>query len=376
MNFSFIKSSHIRDEIPTLTSFRFVTAFIVFLFHCKLHFGFHFGVKLIDKFIKNGAVFMTGFFVLSGYILSYVYAKKSFQTSREIFGFYLKRVARLYPVYIAATLVYFIFVRPEMPYVVGDWIRIVINDLFLLQAFFPGMFQLGINGGTWSISVEAFFYFLFPFILLLFAKRPYTLLVVSLFLTVIISVNIIGEKSSLRESIKNYYSNPLLRINEFMTGVAFYWLGARGSLNQLPKWFRSASFVFILIFALTVLNQSNDGHSYMGLNCFIVPLSGLLIFNFHNIGFGPMKNSRVIHYLGRISYSFYMWQFVAIEVGKYLKANYALHVWEIMIMVLFLNIFVSSLSYHLIEEPFRRMILKRGEWSVDRLLRLGSHLSR
>lgn len=59
--------------ITSLTSFRFITAFIVFLFHCKIHFNWDCGAKIIDKFLIKGATFMSGFFVLSGFIMSHVY---------------------------------------------------------------------------------------------------------------------------------------------------------------------------------------------------------------------------------------------------------------------------------------------------------------
>lgn len=99
-----ISSSHIKNEVPSLTSFRFITAFVVFLFHCKIHLGYNTGIALLDKFLNNGAVFMTGFFVLSGYIMCYVYSTKDFRKKSEIYNFYLKRFARVYPVYFIATV--------------------------------------------------------------------------------------------------------------------------------------------------------------------------------------------------------------------------------------------------------------------------------
>ncbi|EAW30847.1 putative transmembrane acyltransferase [marine gamma proteobacterium HTCC2143] len=362
---SFVNDSHIKNEVSTLTSFRFVTAFVVFLFHCKIHFGYNFGLKVVDKFLSNGAVFMTGFFVLSGYIMCHVYLKKDFKQKSEIFNFYLKRFARIYPIYFVATIVYFIFVAPKTPYSGGDWTRIIINDLFAVQAFFPNMFQLGINGGTWSISVEAFFYFLFPLIIILFAKKPHALLLIGLALSLIITANILGESYSTRNNIKTYYSNPVMRINEFMIGISFYLLSLKGAFNGFPKILKSSSFIFLLIFGLTVLEQSEGGYHYMGLHFFLIPLFGLLIFNFHNISFGPMKNSKIINYLGRISYSFYMWQFIAIQAGKYVKSQYSIDAWYIMLIALALNIIISAISYHFIEEKFRKIVIRKVDPRIN-----------
>lgn len=71
-------------EIRSLTAFRFITAFMVYFFHCSFHFGAVFPVDLVARFIRNGAVFMTGFFVLSDFIMSYVYEKTDF-TCRKIY---------------------------------------------------------------------------------------------------------------------------------------------------------------------------------------------------------------------------------------------------------------------------------------------------
>ena len=179
-----------KPEIRPLTSFRFITAFVVFLFHCKIHLGFSFGIKLIDKFINNGAVFMTGFFIMSGYVMCYVYSSKNFSQKREVINFYIKRFAKIYPTYLIGSIIYFIFIKPENSYSIQEWIRIALNDILLVQSFFPKMFELGINSGTWSISVEAFFYLLFPIIIVLFLKKPFTLLSLGLFLSLVININI------------------------------------------------------------------------------------------------------------------------------------------------------------------------------------------
>jgi peptidoglycan/LPS O-acetylase OafA/YrhL len=54
---------------------------------------------------------MNGFFVLSGFIMAHVYAKADFSEKQQIFNFYIKRFAKIYPTYLVATVVYFLFFR-------------------------------------------------------------------------------------------------------------------------------------------------------------------------------------------------------------------------------------------------------------------------
>ena len=56
--------------IPSLMFFRFITALVVYLFHCKIHFGWEPGIAFFDRLLNNSAVFVTEFFALSTYIMA------------------------------------------------------------------------------------------------------------------------------------------------------------------------------------------------------------------------------------------------------------------------------------------------------------------
>lgn len=104
-------TSKTNVTIPSLTSFRFITALVVFLFHCRIHLNWETGIDIFDRFINHGAVFMTGFFVLSGFIMAHVYAFTDFTKISNIRSFYLKRFAKIYPTYALTTIIYFAFFR-------------------------------------------------------------------------------------------------------------------------------------------------------------------------------------------------------------------------------------------------------------------------
>jgi len=111
---------------------------------------------------------MIGFFVLSGFIMTHVYQNTDFTKRINIFNYYIKRFAKIYPVYIIATILYFCIFHNWSG---SEFVRIIVNDIFLTQAFFASMFNLGMNGGTWSLTVEMFLYFLFPFLMILLNKN-------------------------------------------------------------------------------------------------------------------------------------------------------------------------------------------------------------
>src|SRR5271155_1236018 len=90
-----------RPDIPALTSLRFFAALWVVLFHVNaigLNRG---GSKVYLAFALLGYVGVSFFFVLSGFILVYVYAGRQIQKRR----FWQARFARVYPAYLFALVV-------------------------------------------------------------------------------------------------------------------------------------------------------------------------------------------------------------------------------------------------------------------------------
>lgn len=333
--------SNEAHQIPSLTSFRFITAFVVFLFHCRCHLHWKCGVEILDKFISHGAVFMSGFFVLPGYIMSHVYANTDFSKAVNIRSFYVKRFAKIYPTYALTTVFYFSYFRD---FSLSEYVRILINDLFLVQGFFPSMFKLGINGGTWSLTVEMFLYFLFPFFLILSGKSP-KIAIAGIIIAILISLNVYFEKSD------PVYANPIFRLADFTCGIGFYFalrnLGPSRCLHFL---------VLPLLFCVCVC--LGDGkYRYMLGQFIIIPLFGLWIALVHHSS-SFIYNNRMLEYLGLISYSFYLWQFVAIELGKKMVLWFPMiHLHLIVLIVFAANVAASSLSYHWIEERTRKWIL-------------------
>src|SRR5438270_6476303 len=164
-----------RPRLPALTSLRFFAAFHVFLFH-MLAMGAVFGPAWFHSLSSIGYVGVTFFFVLSGFILVYTYAGTS--VSRR--DFWHARFARVYPAYVFALLLttpFFIlgvrhYHEIGLPFMAFEAAHVKCTaalELLLLQAWVPPA-ALSWNGVGWSLSVEAFFYLLFPLLLTRFTR--------------------------------------------------------------------------------------------------------------------------------------------------------------------------------------------------------------
>jgi len=91
-----------RPDVPALTSLRFFAAALVVFFH-YLPRGEADNAWWI-RIINHGYVGVSFFFVLSGFILAYTGVNTDFHCRYERRAFYARRLARIYPAFLLATL--------------------------------------------------------------------------------------------------------------------------------------------------------------------------------------------------------------------------------------------------------------------------------
>ena len=136
---------------------RFVLAMGVVLFHYSLAYA-PFNEGTMNELIKESAFRVSFFFFISGFVMALVYPKTSNKEKNE---FWKKRLSRIGPMYLIAfliTLFLVLFFKGASPKGVA-----LVSHFFMLQSIVPG-YTLDLNYPTWSVSVELFFYLLFPFI--------------------------------------------------------------------------------------------------------------------------------------------------------------------------------------------------------------------
>lgn len=90
-------------RIVGLDYLRIYTVFVVFLFHAWMHLGCTFGK--LTTFVSEGAVLMTLFFMLSGYVLGLKYNKISLEPI-ALKKFYVKRLSSILPLYMICAILY------------------------------------------------------------------------------------------------------------------------------------------------------------------------------------------------------------------------------------------------------------------------------
>jgi len=145
-----------NKRLDQLTFTRFIAALSVVLFHG----GRDLGILKYLPMLSSGPTAVSYFYVLSGFVMALVYYRpgKSFQVK----DYWLARFSRIYPVYIfsfALTCIYYLNILSKIK---ADKIW---ANVLLYQAWFAEYSQT-FNIAAWSLSVEVFFYIIFPLVMI------------------------------------------------------------------------------------------------------------------------------------------------------------------------------------------------------------------
>jgi peptidoglycan/LPS O-acetylase OafA/YrhL len=147
-------ADHQRARLDSLTEARFFAALGVVLLHASIGFGTT--RTWLGSFSAFGFIGVSFFFMLSGFVLTWA-ARDSDAPGQ----FYKRRFARIYPIYVITWLAAVLYAAVGAGTV--SW-RPVLLGATLLQAWNPN-YDMAYNFPAWSLSVEAFFYAMFPFLI-------------------------------------------------------------------------------------------------------------------------------------------------------------------------------------------------------------------
>jgi peptidoglycan/LPS O-acetylase OafA/YrhL len=361
-----------RPRLDALTSLRFFAALMIVAFHARGLFGF----EQAPVYLAQGVTF---FFVLSGFILAYVYPR--LDTARELRGFWRARVARIWPAHLATLALGAVLVGYPWTWATGA------ANVLLLHAWIPlSAFYFGYNAVSWSISTELFFYLAFPWLARRWDATGRWKLLGAALLVVALGVACaawgLAEQFPPNDPVGGYavtrdglmFMHPLGRLLEFTLGIAIAkaWeqRGARPLPGNATAWELGAVAVCVgWMFALPRIAEASQAWLHPIVDDWLehsgaLPAFVALIFV---VAPGRGALSRALSapwlvLLGETSYSLYL-------VHQILLGTYRLHqasfppMPDAMAAALMLAVLLlaSYLLWRVVELPARRWLLGRRE---------------
>ena len=339
------------DYNRNLNGLRGLCAFLVFLRHIwagpRLEGWWGDGLPdaaLFDFLFDSLQCAVEIFFMISGFLIT-----QSLLRAPSIGHFLLHRVLRIYPVFLATHLMLFTL-GPALHYKLLDgidaphWLWLFVTNGLLL----PGMVDLPIvQSNAWSLSYEAAFYLFSVLAWRLGRLLPPAPRAVAIALAAALAC----------------FAAP--RGIFFAAGALVFLLDDRARAIGRRPWLPATVLLPLLFVLLQASLQAPIDEMRLGyaIGCVL----GILLFARLVHGRMPLLRSRVMQYLGDISYSFYLWHPFAYFIGKRLVHGTtaglppALQVLLLFLVALPLALALSHASHRLIERAATGALRRRLE---------------
>jgi peptidoglycan/LPS O-acetylase OafA/YrhL len=354
-----------KHRFEVLDIFRGLFASLVFLYHLS---PFADTALVNNRFVANADMFVDFFFVLSGFVIAYSY--QAISNLGEVRLFLKKRFLRIYPLHLFMLILFVVvefgkkmltaYVKVNNPNDPDNNIFTFVSSLFLLNStplFNPK--DVSWNIPSWSISAEMIAYIVFALLTLaIFVLRADKYKNSIYFLLVLVASGIL---ISVQDSFKIDFTFDY----GFLRGIIGFFLGAI-CLNIFRRTFSvfslrpAALFTgleILAVAAIIILICYGKDLKEIGFVYELLFFVCIYIFAFEKgIVSAALKSVKLLHHLGKYSYSIYMshalmislFNVLFIRILKFPETAYSY-----LVFLNFLVIYVfSSLTYRYIEMQF------------------------
>ncbi|GAA4407629.1 hypothetical protein GCM10023187_28490 [Nibrella viscosa] len=374
---------------PNLNGVRFIASFSVLIHHLeqvKEVFSLH---NIYDNhLIKDMGKLGVGlFFVLSGFLITFLLlVEKNRKGKIELGNFYVRRVLRIWPLYLLVVLLAF-FVFPHLSlfydgrpagYIYdADFYKRLALFLCMLPNFGFILYQSPyLCAQTWSVGVEEQFYVLWPLVIgsatLIRALRPVVIYGLAIFCFSYVWITL--DRANLSPEVVSNFTGHYLSQFRILTMI----IGGLGSWLIFSKQVRVLAFLFrrdVQVIVYTTLVYCLGTGFYMsGVNLEFYAL--FFCFFIMNVAANPDSIINLefpaISFLGKISYGTYMYHTAVIVlvincINRFLAPGLSAVAFNSILypLAIGLSVLVSALSYTYFEKPFLRVKERFGQFSKN-----------
>lgn len=367
-------SLHNKIYFENLNGLRFYCFLSVFFYH-----SFHTEIESIKSneiynfltkiLFKNGNLGVNCFFVLSGFLITYLLLiEKAKHSNIKIWKFWVRRILRIWPLFYFCVFFGFI-VFPEiklafnqMPNENASYISYIffINNFDILNNGFPDASILGV---LWSVAVEEQFYFIWPLIIYVLPIRlfwvPFLLIIFQTIVFRFFNIN----------SLEQLEYHSLSCIGDMAIGGLGAWLIFQKSkfkeyitnLSKIKIFIIYSFLFFIYFFRKNICSFSNFILLIERTFIAIIFLFVILEQNFSKNSLFKFSKQKVFSKLGKITYGLYCLHFIGILISLQITKFWGLNnkFWHVVFLettlALIISIIISFLSYQFYEKPFLKL---------------------
>jgi peptidoglycan/LPS O-acetylase OafA/YrhL len=345
-------------RIPGLDALRGMAAVGVVILHYHMYFDAGPNWVILYPAYKGAEFFVDLFFVLSGFLLTQVYAHIT--SYRELV---VRRFARLFPLqWLALILVlvgqYFYTLAWGKPFIyrINDTYHFILNVFLLQQTGLQTGFSF--NGPSWSISVEWIVNLVFFSVLLL----PRLTLPAALFFAISsISLLAASQPNITNFGLSfNYIDTSLLRVffGFFVGVIAAVSLRTKLITSTAPKTWDILAMLLGISFLLFLSIKSTNKIISLQIIAVGILMPLLVISCAKGLVAGRILSAKPLVWLGDISYAVYLIHFPVLLLifGFRLHLPFNLNSAEGMLATLLIVLLVAHFVFHYFEKPTQRFL--------------------
>lgn len=349
-----------------------MAAFSVFVFHYFRDIkAFYPGIetntlfKVLNVVADKGSLGVNFFFVLSGFLITYLILKENLEKGKfSLIKFLIRRTLRIWPLYFIVILIGFLI----FPLMFDSYHtqHEVLNYLFFLANFdeIKNGLHDSVNFLTapWSVAVEEQFYLIWSLIFFFVLnwkgfKIEYLILFIYLLTFVF--------RWQMRDDERVIYYHTFSVCQDILTGAFFaiaFFKNKKWIINLIHQRTSVVSFIYIIGFLVCVLKNKIFSGDLIVVERFVLSLFFAFIIIDQALGKFSLFKIGQYHWLsqlGKISYGFYMYHLIVMFVlcklvEMYLPTGYYLIPIYFLTALLF-TILISWVSFKIIEEPLLKL---------------------
>jgi peptidoglycan/LPS O-acetylase OafA/YrhL len=349
-----------KPHILAIDGLRAVAVVAVIFFH------------LVPKLLPGGYAGVDVFFAISGYVVTKSLMGHATDSLKNFFlTFYSRRLARIYPALLVCLVVTGLFANLIVPanFFSGTSSLTGLSAFFgmsnfALVALSGGYFSPRIEsnpyGQTWSLGVEEQFYLLFPIVLYLWLRRKNASLLnvqtAGIFLLTIVSLVFCAWQTH-ADIQKAYFLLPS-RFWELGCGAILCILHRHGIAKPTRPWTAGLAGYsgFFLVAASLYLSQKDRFPYPWALMSVVGSLLLIAAATFPSgVGVTKLLASRPMTYVGRLSYSLYLWHYPIFVFVRWMTGLAGI---ASIVAALSLTLLFAIASYHWVE-PLGKALFSR-----------------
>lgn len=282
------------------------------------------GIFLFHSWLfPGGSLAVVFFFMLSGFVTYYSQYKKVDNMNLRGSGkWILNKVKKMYPVYFI-TMIFSIFIKWEWisSLTLKQFVEKFSLNLIMIQSCFKNE-ALNFNSLSWFLSV-LFIIYIFAIPIIKFMKK-FNLRGTIIFIVIVLMIQYIINILNINLFENMYlYSNPAYRIFEFILGmlVAQVFILKKFEIKHSTTLEVLIGVIFIVKYIL-----SYNGLNFIGLSYYnILFIIAIYIFALGKGFISKLLKNKILQYLAKISFEFYMVHELILEIFRKVFENSSLH---------------------------------------------------